>query len=139
MIVGMGIDLVSVARVARALERFGSRFPERILTEREREAGHGPPAIYLAGRLAAKEAAFKALGTGWGAGVTWRHVEILRRDSGAPEMRLSGAARARMTERGGRRIHVSLSHTDDHAVAVVVIETETERPGAAGSASGEEG
>lgn len=122
MILGVGVDLIEVARVRRAWARFGERFARRILTDAERGSLHGDPAAYLAARLAAKEAAFKALGTGWASGVTWRQVEILNTLSGAPEMRFSGAARRHMTERGGGDVHVSLTHTAGHAAAVVVIE-----------------
>ncbi|MBD3236116.1 MAG: holo-[acyl-carrier-protein] synthase [Candidatus Eisenbacteria bacterium] len=123
MIVGIGIDLVRQARVARMLERFGERLLSRVLTARERAALHGPPALFVAARLAAKEAAFKALGTGWAAGVSWGRAEVLNLPSGAPELRLNGAARARMEALGGRRTHVSLTHTREHAAAVVVIES----------------
>lgn len=123
MIVGIGLDLVAHARVARLLERFGERPLARLLTSRERKGLHGPAATFLAARLAAKEAAFKALGTGWAQGVTWKRAEILNRASGAPELHLSGAARAHMEAIGGRRVHVSLTHTREHAAAVVIIES----------------
>jgi len=121
LIVGIGLDLIEVERVRRAWTRFGDRFVRRILTPAERGALHGDPAGFLAARLAAKEAAFKALGTGWASGVTWRDVEVLRTSSGAPEIRLGGAAGRACARRGGAGVHVSLSHTHGHAAAVVVI------------------
>lgn len=121
MIVGIGLDLIEIERVRRAWARFGDRFVRRVLTAAERASLHGDPAAYLAARLAAKEAAFKALGTGWANGVTWRDVEVLRSSSGAPEIRLAGAAAEACARRGGARVHVSLSHTRGHAAAVVVI------------------
>jgi holo-[acyl-carrier protein] synthase len=122
VILAVGLDLVEVERVRRAWARFGERFAHRILTDAERGSLHGDPAAYLAARLAAKEAAFKALGTGWAAGVTWRQVEILNTLSGAPEMSFFGVARRLLTERGAGGVHVSLTHTAGHAAAVVVIE-----------------
>jgi holo-[acyl-carrier protein] synthase len=124
MILGVGVDLVEIERVRRAWARFGERFARRILTDAERAGLHGDPVAYLAARLAAKEAAFKALGTGWAAGVTWRQVEILNTLSGAPEISLSGTAQRRLAQRGGDGIHISLTHTAAHAAAVVVIEGE---------------
>lgn len=121
MIVGIGLDLVEIERVRRAWARFGDRFVRRVLTEPERAAIHGDSAAFLAARLAAKEAAFKALGTGWASGVTWRDVEVLRSPSGAPVIRLGGAARQTCARRGGDAVHVSLTHTRGHAAAVVVI------------------
>ena len=122
MIVGIGVDMVELARVERGLARFGERFAGRILSSRERAAVHGSAGVYLASRLASKEAAFKALGTGWARGVTWKDVEVLNRASGAPELCLRGGALARLREIGGQKTHISLTHTREHAVALVVIE-----------------
>jgi holo-[acyl-carrier protein] synthase len=122
MILGIGLDLIELDRVARLLERHGDRFVERILTGDERAAVHGDRVAYIASRLACKEAAFKALGTGWGMGVTWRQVEVERTASGAPQLRFHGAARRHLTERGMTRAHVTLTHTRAHASAVVVLE-----------------
>jgi holo-[acyl-carrier protein] synthase len=122
MICGVGLDLVEIERVRRAWERHGERFVRRILSDAERASLHGDPAAFLAARLAAKEAVFKALGTGWAGGVTWRDVEVLRSPSGAPEVCLGGVARRLCAQRGGAVVHVSLSHTRRHAAAVAVIE-----------------
>jgi holo-[acyl-carrier protein] synthase len=134
VIVGIGLDLIEVERVRRAWARFGDRFVRRILTPAERASLHGDPATFLAARLAAKEAVFKALGTGWANGVTWRDVEVLRSSSGAPEIRLGGAAGEVCARRGGAGVHVSLSHTRGHAAAVVVI---TRTAGPVGGAASE--
>lgn len=122
MIAGIGVDLVEQARVAQAIARHGERFLSRVLTPAERAALHGPAAQFVSGRLAAKEAVMKALGTGWAQGVSWKHVEVRSLPSGAPEIVLEGAARARMKALGGWSIHVSLTHTHEHAVAMAVIE-----------------
>ena len=100
MIVGLGIDVVSVARIERALERFGAHFWERILTEGERVDlnGRSDRAVALAGRFAAKEAASKALGTGWSQGVRWRDVVV--RQGPEPSVGLLGRAAAVARARG---------------------------------------
>jgi holo-[acyl-carrier protein] synthase len=127
MICGVGLDLIEIERVRRAWARFGDRFARRVLSDAEWASMHGDPAAFLAGRLAAKEAVFKALGTGWAEGVTWRDVEVLNAPSGAPEIRLRGVAQRRCAERGASGAHLSLSHTREHAAAVVVIEAPAER------------
>jgi holo-[acyl-carrier protein] synthase len=125
VIIGIGVDLIELDRVARLLERYGDRFVNRILTDDERATLHGDRVAYMASRLACKEAAFKALGTGWGMGVTWRQIEIRRAASGAPQLFFQGAARLRLAECGMTRAHVTLTHTRAHASAVVVLEGET--------------
>ena len=125
MILGLGLDLVSLPRMERSLERFGDRLLERVLTPVERAAlpaASGPRTAYVAARFAAKEAAVKALGTGFAEGVSMRDVEVLRLPSGRPELRLSGAAARRAEELGVKAVHVSLTHERDVAGAVVVLE-----------------
>jgi holo-[acyl-carrier protein] synthase len=122
VICGIGLDLVEVERVRRAWARFGERFARRILSDRERASLQGDPVAFLAARFAAKEAAFKALGTGWAAGVTWKDVEVLALPSGAPVIGFAGAAGDRLTRCGATAAHVSLTHTGGHAAAVVVLE-----------------
>ena len=121
MIVGLGIDVVQVARVARMLNVHGARFLRRCFREGEARRPEDPE--HLAGLLAAKEAAFKALGTGWGEGVGWLHVGIGRTGSGAPELELEGPARVRAAALGARRSLVSITHAGGVAVAVVVMES----------------
>jgi holo-[acyl-carrier protein] synthase len=126
MIVGLGVDVCDVERVRRALEgRAGDRFRARVFTPAEQaycEArGRGRFASYAA-RFAAKEAAMKALGTGWGQGVAWHDFEVVRGDSGPPTVVLHGqAARLARRRRMGRWL-VALSHAGGQAIASVVVE-----------------
>jgi holo-[acyl-carrier protein] synthase len=122
MVVGIGIDLIEVSRVGRSAERFGERFLHRIYHPRELEQTRGTRVQYLAARFAVKEAAFKALGTGWAAGVRWVDVEVQNLTSGKPIIILHGGAADRAKKLGADRFHVSITHTADHAAAVVVLE-----------------
>jgi holo-[acyl-carrier protein] synthase len=122
LVCGIGIDMVEVGRVAGAAQRHGDRFLRRIYTPLELAKVHGSRDQYLAARFAAKEAAFKALGTGWGGGIRWLDVEVDNLPSGQPVMALSGAALARAGALGVRAIHLSISHTAGHAMAQVVFE-----------------
>lgn len=123
-VIGVGLDLVEVARVERALGRFGGRFAGRIYTAAELAlAGSGSGKMrFLASRFAAKEAVAKALGTGIGGACRWRDVEILRGENGKPRVLLHGAARGAAAGLGARIIHVSVTHTATHAAAVAVVE-----------------
>ena len=101
------------------------RFRERVFTPRERDycdARGAASAQHYAARFAAKEAALKALGTGWSGGVGWRDVEVINDSSGRPELILSGTARELFRLSGATRTHLSLSHTAEHAVAQVILE-----------------
>jgi holo-[acyl-carrier protein] synthase len=124
MITGIGIDVIQNDRIRDSIERFGDRFLNRIYTEGEIEycKKSALPAIHYAARFAAKEAAFKALGTGWAAGVRWKDVEIVRLPSGKPELHLHGEALARATSAGTNRFFVSLTHDQLVSCAVVVLE-----------------
>jgi len=118
MIVGVGVDRIAIARVRRALARFGARFEARVFTEAERAQAHakGDPARRFAMLFAAKEAAAKAIGTGFRKGVAPRHIETIHLASGRPVMRLHGAAKRNAEAIGARAIFVSL--TDDEGVAM---------------------
>jgi holo-[acyl-carrier protein] synthase len=124
MITGIGIDLVENARIRDSIDRFGDRFLSRIYTEVEKEycSKCSHPVIHYAARFAAKEAAFKALGTGWAAGVKWKDVEVRRLGSGKPELHLYGEALAVATEMRATRFHVSLTHDQLISSAVVILE-----------------
>lgn len=126
MIVGMGTDIVEIDRIRAGLERFGRRYAARILTPAERELlapGDGlPHASRLAGRFAAKEAAVKALGTGFSGGISPQDVEVLADALGRPRLVFFAGAEARRLELGARRSHVSISHERHHAVATVILE-----------------
>lgn len=121
-VVGTGIDLVGIERFGRVLERHGDRFLERVFTNREREecAGRAEPARHLAARFAAKEAVFKAIGTGLGRGVGWRDVEVTADAYGRPICTLRGAALAHLEDLGGMAVLISLAHEGDIAVAQAV-------------------
>ena len=124
MIIAIGIDLIEIARVEEVFSRRGERFRKRVYTEAEvayceRRASR---LSSYAVRFAAKEAAMKALGTGWSDGVRWRDIEIVRGETGAPTLRLHGRALERLGEIGARRAHVSLTHSRDMAMAQVILE-----------------
>jgi holo-[acyl-carrier protein] synthase len=124
MIAGIGIDVIQNERIRESIQRFGDRFLNRIYTEGE--IGYckkcADPGIHYAARFAAKEAAFKALGTGWAAGVTWKDIEIERLSSGKPELHLHGTALDKATEIGAKRFLVSLTHDQLVSCAVVILE-----------------
>ena len=113
-----GVDLIEIPRIAGVLERYGERFLGRIYTPGEIEYCRGRPAN-LAARFAAKEAAMKALGTGT-RGVSWQDIEVTRQESGAPSLRLYGRAQTRARRIGIIQLSLSLSHSRDYAIAVVV-------------------
>ncbi len=124
MILGIGLDIVATERIARSLTNDGSTFAERVFTAAELEEcrERADRALALGARFAAKEACFKALGTGWTRGVSFLQVEVRGLEGGQPELQLSGAAAERAQALGVRRIHVSLTHEADVAAAVVVLE-----------------
>jgi len=121
-VVGLGVDLIEIGRVREVLERHPERFPARCFTEAEtaycRRGAHAEERF--AARFAAKEAVMKALGTGWSDGVNFRDIEVTRQASGAPGIRLAGAALAVANRLGVQRIDLSLSHGRDQAIAIVI-------------------
>ena len=125
-IVGTGIDLVEVPRIAASIERFGDRFLERVFTADEIRYCRAKAnfAERFAARFAAKEAGLKAIGTGWRRGVAWREVEVRREPSGRPLLHYSGRAAEFASQLGVVRTQLSLSHTKEHAIASVVLEAE---------------
>lgn len=125
MILGLGIDVIEVARLAEALRRHGDRFERRVYTEAELAAcfSRGDRVLALAARFAAKEACMKALGTGWAEGIGFRDVEIAREDNRPPRLVLHGEAARRAEFLGVARTHVSLTHQPGVAAAVVVLES----------------
>ena len=122
MIRGLGIDVVELDRIEAALARFRERFLARILTPAERAALPPIPLTRAAGLFAAKEAAAKALGTGFAQGVAFHTLEILSDAAGRPTLTLHGPALARAEALGATSWHVSISHSRDTAAAVVVLE-----------------
>jgi len=122
VIVGLGVDVIPISRIATMLARYGERLEQRLFTDDERAycRGRGLPEQHFAVRFAAKEALLKAIGAP--SGLRWREIEVLPGPGGAPELRLSGAAAGAAAARGAVRRHVSLTHAGDVAAAVVVLE-----------------
>jgi holo-[acyl-carrier protein] synthase len=124
MILGTGIDIIEVARIASSYEKFGDRFVNRILHADEIAycLSHKNPAPFLAARFAAKEAISKAFGTGIGARLGWQDMEIRRKESGEPYVVLHGQGQKLFRSRRAKRLLVSLSHTANYAAATAVLE-----------------
>src|SRR5262245_23734210 len=124
MILGIGIDIIEVARIRASFEKFGDRFLNRILHPNELNycLSHRAPAPFLAARFAAKEAISKAFGTGIGAQLGWQDMEVGRKESGEPYVILHEKGQVLLKSRGAGKILISLSHTQDHATAVAILE-----------------
>ena len=124
MILGTGVDIAETSRIEQSIERHGERFSKRVFTAAEIaycERFKNRAERYAA-RFAAKEAAFKALGTGWREGIRWVDVEVVHQPSGKPELVLSGRAQEIAGQLGVTRMSVSISHSDRYVVAMVVFE-----------------
>lgn len=123
-VLGIGVDIVENARIEHSLERFGERFLHRVFTAGEIAYCQSMkfPARHFAARFAAKEAASKAFGTGIGKAMGWRDIDVHRHASGQPYIVLEGGAKQLASERGVAAVWLSLSHTDQHAAATIVIE-----------------
>jgi holo-[acyl-carrier protein] synthase len=117
-----GVDIIEVPRIQAAVERWNGRFEERVYTESERNYCRSKARPYpsYAARFAAKEAAMKALGTGWN-GVDWKEIEVVRGERGKPTIRFYGRALERFRALGGRDTRLSLSHTENYAIAQVLL------------------
>ena len=126
MIIGLGIDICQIERVARYVERYGDRFTRRCFTsdEIERCLRHANYAEQFAARIAAKEAASKALGTGWRRGVHWKCFEVAQEPSGKPFLRIHGRAAEIASQMGVRNVNLSITHDAGVAAAVVIFEGE---------------
>lgn len=124
MIIGTGVDLVEIDRFRKVIERLKDRFILRVFTANEQQfcKEHRDPVPHFAVRFAAKEALFKALGTGWAKGVTWLDVEVRRERQDAPTMLLHGEAQRLSSAMGANKVHLSLSHSDQWAIAMVILE-----------------
>jgi len=124
MIVGTGIDIAEVPRIRRAIERFGDRFVHRIFTAGEIRYcdSKANRMERYAARFAAKEAAMKALGTGWNHGVRWRDCEVARMPGGRPTIAFHGVAAEWATRMGVKNAALSISHTAEQAIAQVILE-----------------
>jgi len=126
MIVGTGVDIADVARIAASIERFGKRFTERVFTLDEIRycESKANKAERYAARFAAKEAAMKAIGTGWRHGVTWQDIEVKRAPGERPTVVFTGKAAEFFQKLGATRAHLSLTHTTEFAMAQVILERE---------------
>lgn len=125
MIIGLGLDITELDRIERSLNKFGERFVEKILTPEEiRLLPRKNPVPYLAARFAAKEAAVKALGTGFAHGITLHSLEIRKNNNGGPELILLDKALEHSRKMGVNRIMISITHGRDSAVAVVILENQ---------------
>ncbi|HEX3000530.1 MAG TPA: holo-[acyl-carrier-protein] synthase [Armatimonadota bacterium] len=124
MIVGTGIDIVEVPRIAAAIARHGDRFLQRVFTADEIRYCDSKlnRMERLAARFAAKEAGMKAIGTGWRCGITWQQIEVQRESSGQPTLAFSGKAAEFAKNLGARRAFLSMSHTAEYAIAQVILE-----------------
>jgi holo-[acyl-carrier protein] synthase len=124
MIVGTGIDIAEVQRIRQAIERFGERFLRRVFTDEEmRYCDSKANRIErYAARFAAKEAAMKALGTGWNHGIRWRDVEVRRQRGSRPTILFHGKAAEFAARLGAVHVALSLSHTAEQAIAQVILE-----------------
>jgi len=123
-VLGIGVDLVECARIQHSIDRFGQRFLHRVFTESEIEYSMSMkfPARHLAARFAGKEAVSKAFGTGIGKAMGWRDIDIRKKTSGEPFLVFSGAAQDLAAKRGVTSGLITLSHTEHHTMACVVLQ-----------------
>lgn len=124
MIKGLGVDTIELHRIQRVFGEYGDRFLDRIFASEERRYAlkFSDPVPRLAARFAAKEACMKALGTGWNFGVRWKDIVVVNDATGRPEMRLVGRAREFFDRLSADHIHLSITHSREHATAVVIFE-----------------
>ncbi len=129
-VVGIGVDLVECARIRRSIDRFGDRFLHRVFTDGEIEYSMSMkfPERHLAARFAGKEAVAKAFGTGIGKAMGWRNIDIRKKQSGEPFLVFSGPAQELAAKRGVTFTLITLSHTEQHAMASVVLESTGSQP-----------
>ncbi|MCX7817304.1 MAG: holo-ACP synthase [Syntrophales bacterium] len=124
MIVGSGIDIVSVRKIDRIIAHWGEKFVERVFTENEIRycRSRKRPAVHYAARFAAKESFMKALGKGFSSGISLREIEVMRDERGKPFLVFYGRASMIVEQSGVSFIHLSLTHTEEFAVAMVILE-----------------
>jgi holo-[acyl-carrier protein] synthase len=123
MVKGIGVDIIEIARVRQSIESLGDRFLDKVFTSREREycSSKQNSFQHFAARFAAKEAVSKAMSTGWAGEFRWKDVEVMNDPSGQPRITLSGPLKELLVR---ARILVTLSHSESHVVAMVLIEEE---------------
>jgi holo-[acyl-carrier protein] synthase len=124
MILGLGTDIVEVARIRASLEKYGAQFTDKFLLPAEVTycRAHRDPAPQIAARFAAKEAIAKAFGTGFGAQLGWLDLEIAKRDNGEPFVILHDQAKKLLSSRGAQEVFVTLSHTENYATATAILQ-----------------
>ncbi|MBN1754802.1 holo-ACP synthase [bacterium] len=124
MILGAGIDIIEVNRIRRVIERYGRYFTARLFSETEIEycEGKARSCPYFAARFAAKEAFLKALGTGLADGIRWKDIQVLNDSRGKPFIKCTGKAQERLEARKVSQIQLSITHTDNYAAAIVILE-----------------
>ncbi|HLF66594.1 MAG TPA: holo-ACP synthase [Gammaproteobacteria bacterium] len=124
MIIGIGTDIVQIARIDKSLTRFGDRFAQRVLTEEEYAIflQQSDQARYLSGRFAAKEAAVKALGTGFSQGIGFTQIGVRHDAAGKPELYFLGLALKKIQQKNAGAAHLSITHEKEYALAFVVLE-----------------
>ena len=130
-VIGIGVDLIECVRIRHSIDRFGDRFLRRVFTDGEIAYSMSMkfPERHLAARFAGKEAVSKAFGTGIGKAMGWRNIDIRKKESGEPFLVFSGSAEELATQRGVTSALITLSHTEHHAIACVVLESATSQPG----------
>jgi holo-[acyl-carrier protein] synthase len=124
-LIGIGVDVIECSRIQRSMERFGERFLHRVFTDGEIEYSMSMkfPERHLAARFAGKEAVSKAFGTGIGKAIGWRNIDIRKKESGEPFLVFSGPTETLAVERGVTSALITLSHTENYAIAYVVLES----------------
>ncbi|QPJ65453.1 MAG: holo-[acyl-carrier-protein] synthase [Candidatus Nitrohelix vancouverensis] len=124
MIFGTGVDLVEISRIERSLEKYLEKFETRLFTQTEIDycRSKAGSAKHFAARFAVKEAVLKSMGVGMDHGIAWTDIETLNEESGRPYLQLHGKGRALFDELELRAIHISISHTQEHAIAYAVAE-----------------
>jgi len=122
-IIGIGYDMVEVARIKSVASRWGDKFEKRVFTPRELDYCKSKKNQFqrMASRFAAKEAMFKALGTGWQRGVGWTEIEVTNNELGKPSITLSGRTKQLSQQMGVRNIFVSMTNTQQHGAAQVIL------------------
>lgn len=124
MIISIGTDIIEVYRIRETIERT-PRFVERVYTKKERaycDSKGAAAAQSYAGKFSAKEAFLKAIKTGWRGKITWHDIEIVNDEEGVPSFNISGEANVFLEKMGAEKVHLSISHTTEHAVAQVILE-----------------
>jgi holo-[acyl-carrier protein] synthase len=124
MIFGIGTDLVEVSRVEKILQKWGDKFLAKVYSQNEIDYCRKKafPSIHYAARFAVKESFLKSLGIGLGMGVKLRDIEVVNNEQGTPVLNVQESIKARLDKLGINKIHVSITHTREHAQAIVVLE-----------------